>query len=197
MPASSSDGNHPRLHGDEAGVSEVVGFLLTFGIISTILLVAMLGFNDAQQRAEVRLIEIQGSSAAQRVASAAVDLALFAQSNPHETAVAIDLPAELQGISYSVFLCMDTDPASDDPSTNSCGDEDAEGDDLCATFACPYVKVESFRGDPQRQSTFLLAGMEFCAPPYNAASGGIALVKYFPPGGVEPEDCIGLIDETT
>lgn len=190
MPASSSDPRKPR-HDGEDGVSEVVGFLLTFGIISAILLVAMLGFNDAQQRAEIRLIEIQGASAAQRVASAAVDLALFAQSNPHDTSVAIDLPAELQGISYSVFLCRDLG------ATNSCGDRGPSSADLCDSFACPYVKVESFRGDPQRQSTFLLAGMTFC-PTGNSAAGGIVLVTFNTQGtAATTDDCIGLADETT
>lgn len=185
MPASSSDATRPRLAGDEAGVSEVVGFLLTFGIISAILLVAMLGFNDAQQRAEIRLIEIQGSSAAQRVASAAVDLALFAQENPYNTSVAIDLPAELQGISYAVALCQTG-------SASGCDD----GAAFCTDFACPYVKVTSFRGEPQRQSTFLLAGMSFCTTG-NSASGGIALVTYNTQGtAATTDDCIGLSDET-
>ena len=163
---------------DESGVSEVVGFLLTFGIIATILLVAMLGFNDAQQRAEVRLVEIQGASAAQRVASAAVDLALFAEDNPYDTAVAIDLPTELQGFSYSVQVCG----ATGDP----CGD----GATYCTTHACPYVKVTSSRGTPQYQSTFLLVGKSFCTTG-NAASGGIVLVTYS-----ASSDCIGLRDET-
>src|SRR5688572_31294669 len=115
MAASSSDPRALRRArcGDDA-VSEVIGFLLTFAIISFILLVSMLAFNNAQARAENRLIEIQGASAAQRVAAAAVDLALFASDHPFDTAVAIDLPVELQGISYSVQVCQSGAECGDD-----------------------------------------------------------------------------------
>ena len=150
MAASFSDpGARRQARSNDDAVSEVIGFLLTFAIISFILLVSMLAFNSAQARAENRLIEIQGASAAQRVAAAAVDLALFATDHPYNTSIAIDLPVELQGISYSVFLCQDG---------AVCGD----GSNWCATNACPYVKTVSFRGDPQYQSTFLLAGQTFC-----------------------------------
>lgn len=193
MAASSSDAA-PHLADDDWGVSEVVGFLLTFGIISAILLVAMLGFNNAQQRAETRLVEIQGSSAAQRVASAAIDMALFVQDNPGagQTSVALDLPAELQGISYSVLLCEDL-PAIGQ--TNTCDDQDETGADWCEGNPCPYVMVTSFRGEPQRQSTFLLAGASFCAAPYNTAGGGSLLVVYYPLGSSPPSECIGLESE--
>lgn len=186
MPPSTSDPPAvPRLAAADEGVSEVVGFLLTFGIISAILVVAMLGFNDAQQRAEVRLIEIQGSSAAQRVASAAVELALFASEQNEDpavevmAAVAIDLPAELQGISYTVNLCQ---------TGAVCGD----GAAFCASFACPYVKVTSFRGEAQRQSTFLLGGEQFCTDADFSSSGGVVVVTYF-----VARDCIGLTAEQT
>ena len=186
MAASSSDPDARRQAWScDDAVSEVIGFLLTFAIISFILLVSMLAFNDAQQRAEGRLIEIQGASAAQRVAAASVDLALFVSDHPYNTSVAIDLPTELQGISYSVKVCQ---------TGAQCGD----GATWCATHACPYVKTESFRGDPQYQSTFLLAGKRFCDNGYNAAGGGIVLLTYYPDisSGPGPDDCIGLRDET-
>lgn len=187
MPVSSSDPDaRQRARSDEEGVSEVIGFLLTFAIISFILLVSMLAFNDAQQRAENRLIEIQGASAAQRVAAAAVDLALFVSDHPYETSVAIDLPTELQGIGYKVHLCSDLP----DPQTNTCSDLDHNGDDYCEKNACPYVKTSSFRGDAQFQSTFLLAGETFCST-QNSAGGGTVHLVYFP-----TLDCIGLQDAT-
>lgn len=194
MPASSSEANPPRpFRRDDVGVSEVIGFLLTFGIISMILLVAMLGFNNAQKNAEQRLIEIQGSGAAQRVAAAAVDVALFAQDNPYEIAIALDLPSELEGISYNVFLCQDgtlceCPPTEAPPCASRSG--------WCAVNDCPYVKVSSSRGTAQYQSTFLLAGKDFCDPPYNVASGGVVLVTYHPStSSTGPTDCIGLQDE--
>lgn len=177
MPASSFDPDTRRqAWSEEEGVSEVIGFLLTFAIISFILLVSMLAFNSAQAKAENRLIEIQGASAAQRVAAAAVDLALFATDHPYNTSIAIDLPVELQGITYSVSLCQTGVP---------CGD----GATWCNTNACPYVKTESFRGDPQYQSTFLLAGKEFCGVGDNSAGGGTVLLTYD-----ADADCIGLED---
>lgn len=178
MAASSSDPDARRqAWSSDEGVSEVIGFLLTFAIISFILLVSMVAFGSAQARAENRLIEIQGASAAQRVAAAAVDLALFATNHPHNTSIAIDLPTELQGISYSVFLCQDG---------SECGD-DEPGNPWCDTHPCPYVKAESFRGDPQYQSTFLLAGKQFCPAPANSAGGGVVLLTYS-----SDADCIGL-----
>ncbi len=177
MAASSSDPDARRqARSNDDAVSEVIGFLLTFAIISFILLVSMLAFNDAQQRAENRLIEIQGASAAQRVAAGAVDLALFVSEHPYNVSIAIDLPTELQGISYSVMLCQ---------TGAACGD----GDAWCSTNACPYVKAESFRGDPQYQSTFLLAGKQFCGLGANSAGGGVVLLTY-----LASEDCIGLED---
>lgn len=177
MAASFSDPDaRPQARSDDDAVSEVIGFLLTFAIISFILLVSMLAFNNAQQRAEGRLIEIQGASAAQRVAAGAVDLALFVSEHPYNVSIAIDLPTELQGISYSVLLCQ---------TGAQCGD----GASWCSTHACPYVKAMSFRGEPQYQSTFLLAGKKFCGVGDNSAGGGIVLLTY-----LSAKDCIGLED---
>lgn len=88
------------------GVSEVVGFLLTFGIIAGILVVAMLGFNDAQADAERRVAEQQATSIAQRVAGVVVDVALFAERNLNTSNVSIllELPTSLQRNGYTVRL---------------------------------------------------------------------------------------------
>lgn len=118
MPPSKSDAicPTPRRLGDDA-VSEVVGYLITFGIIASVLVVAMLGFSDAQGRAEQRVADIQADSIAQRVAGVLVDAALFLEHQSCDPAqplgsscggstlsIALELPATLQGSGYVVRL---------------------------------------------------------------------------------------------
>lgn len=109
MPACASRSRRdPR--DDERAVSEVIGFVLIFGILSMILVLAMVAFNEVHDRAEAAVVAVEGESVAQRVASAVVNAALFAERyGLDETSYlqALDLPAELEGNSYTVHL----DPA--------------------------------------------------------------------------------------
>lgn len=146
---------------------------MTFSIVAALLLVSMLAFNDAQGRAEARVGEIQAASAAQRVAAAAIDLALASPAG--NVSVALELPTDIIGSNYIVRLC-------DDGSDDACGDID-----WCATHPCPYVRVEPARGAVQRQSTFLTAGGNFCPPADSVANGGLVYVIYN-----ASQTCIGL-----
>lgn len=125
MPASKSDRAHsrpPRIGRDDEAVSEVVGFLLTFAIIATVLVVAMLGFSDAQSRAERRVADIQADSIAQRVAGVMVEAALFLEKqdctapgcNDAALSLLLELPPTLQGHAYQVRIvpgtCAGTGP---------------------------------------------------------------------------------------
>lgn len=96
----------------DAAVSEVVGYLLVFGILSAILILSMVAFNLIQDRAEENVAAIEGESIAQRVASAVVNAALFVEDNYDPAAPAtaptylqpIDLPLAVQGRDYSIAL---------------------------------------------------------------------------------------------
>lgn len=98
---------------DERAVSEVVGYLLVFGILSVILVLSMYAFSLIQARAEESVVEVEGESVAQRVASAVVNAALFVEQNYNASRAAslapkytqpLDLPADLQGHAYTLAL---------------------------------------------------------------------------------------------
>lgn len=95
---------------DEQAVSEVVGYVLIFGILSMILILSMLAFAAVQERAEKAVVAIEGESIAQRVASVVVNAALFAERHPTDSTYLqpLDLPVDLEGNSYSIVL----EPAS-------------------------------------------------------------------------------------
>lgn len=120
MPASTSawpsrpgPGSGPRrtLRGDSSGVSEVVGFLLTFGILSIMLVMSMYAFDVAAQGAEERAVALHAESAAARVAGVIVEVAVLAEqqgSSDPSMAYVVELPEELESYSYEVKL----EPAS-------------------------------------------------------------------------------------
>lgn len=109
MPACASRSlrDSPNLPDDERGVSEVIGYILVFGILSMILILAMVAFSVIHGRAESAVVAVEGQSVAQRVASSVVNAALFAERYPGSDASylqALDLPAQLEGNDYTVQL---------------------------------------------------------------------------------------------
>ncbi|MEA3136528.1 MAG: hypothetical protein QOJ26_1744 [Thermoplasmata archaeon] len=108
MPRSPSDAPAaPRLLRRDDGVSEVIGFLLIFGIISMIMLLSMGAFVIAHQGATQRAVEVRAESVAARVAGVIVQTALVAEAQDgRDPALAnrIDLPQQLEGLSYTVAL---------------------------------------------------------------------------------------------
>lgn len=116
MPAStprwpSRPAAHRRpqraLSSDERAVSDVIGYILVFGILSAILVMSMLAFNVAQGAAKSRAIELRAESGAARVAGVVVQSALLAeQQGTSNLAVSyrIDLPDDLEGAAYTVVL---------------------------------------------------------------------------------------------
>lgn len=164
-----------RAASDETAVSEVIGFLTTFAIVSFLLIVAMLAFSDAQGRATQRVADVQAESVAQRVATVAIDLALYdANGGAADVAIAVELPLDLAGRGYQVRLCGDAVAPCDDPPCDE---------------ACPFVRVDSgsTRAD---QSMFLGAGAALCAGA--VANGGLAYVTYDASAG-----CIGLSNQVS
>ncbi len=102
MPASRRTCNPIRR--DEA-VSEVIGQILMFGILSMVLVLSLMSFNIAKERTEERVIETTAQSIAQRVASLTIETALFAEKF-EEQAVALqsrlELPQRLEGREYTI-----------------------------------------------------------------------------------------------
>jgi hypothetical protein len=98
------------LRRDDEGVSEVVGYILIFGILSVVLVLSMVAFNAAHSVARERAVQLRAESAAARVAGVVVQTAILAEqesgSSP-EVAYRIDLPDDLEGEAYELFL----DPA--------------------------------------------------------------------------------------
>ena len=71
-PRSPSEAppTRPRLlrHDDE-GVSEVVGYLLVFGILSIVLVLSMSAFAVGQEAAQSRAVQLRAEPATRRVVS--------------------------------------------------------------------------------------------------------------------------------
>lgn len=61
----------------DAAVSEVVGSILIFGIVSMLFTLSLLGFVAAKEAAQERVVELQAESVAQRIAGVIVGAAIF------------------------------------------------------------------------------------------------------------------------
>lgn len=96
----------PRLLRQDEGVSEVVGYLLVFGILSIVLVLSMSAFAVGQEAAQSRAVQLRAESAAARVAGVVVQTAVLWEQQGAGFAVAyfIDLPQDLEGRSYTVRL---------------------------------------------------------------------------------------------
>lgn len=106
------DGRAPRgharraLHADETAVSEVIGYILVFAIVSMILLLSMIAFNKVAADARVNVISLRAQSVGTRVASLIVEASLAAEQEGTTTSVRFlaDLPSDLEGVGYTVYL---------------------------------------------------------------------------------------------
>ena len=87
-------------------MSEVVGYLLVFGILSALMVMSMVAFGVAQELAQERAVQLEAESAAARVAGVVVQTALAAEQEGSSLSVAfdIDLPDQLEGHDYQVYL---------------------------------------------------------------------------------------------
>ncbi|MHB1261561.1 MAG: DUF7266 family protein [Thermoplasmatota archaeon] len=91
---------------DSQGVSEVIGYLLVFGILSMVLVLSMSAFSTGQVAAERRAVELRAESAAARVAGVVVQNAVLWEQQGAGFAVAylVDLPQQLEGRDYVVRI---------------------------------------------------------------------------------------------
>ena len=110
MSVSQPDSRRPALRHDERAVSEVVGQILTLGILSMLLIASLWGFAAAKDNATERAVTVRGDAMLNRISSTAVHAALFAEGHPNSSVQyegLIDLPHELEGHPYLIDL--DTD----------------------------------------------------------------------------------------
>lgn len=113
-PRSPSSGapRHPgppraRAGGDaDAAVTEVIGYLLVFGILSLVLVLSMSAFGVAEEGAKERVVQLRAESAAARVAGVVVQTSILAEKQGSGAAVSylVDLPGQLEGTDYQVSL---------------------------------------------------------------------------------------------
>ena len=108
-PTEAAEQPRPRrtLSGDRAGVSEVIGFLLTFGILSVMLVMSMYAFGVAAEGSEEQAVTLRAESAATRVAGVVVEAALLAEqygSAQPTLAYTVELPEDLEGYGYTVSV---------------------------------------------------------------------------------------------
>lgn len=94
-----------RLRRDEQGVSEAVGYSLTFGILAAVLVISLYTFQQNQEETVERVSELHGESVAQRVASAVVRASILVeerQMTSYRHLIALD--EQVEGRNYDVSL---------------------------------------------------------------------------------------------
>lgn len=192
MPASTprwssrrpAPGIGPRrvLRSDDAGVSEVVGFLLTFAILSILLVGSMIAFNVAQERAEERTVGLQMESVAARVAGLIVQTSLLAEQQGASTALAytVDLPPELEGRAYEVRVEAAGRPTGCDPDDDSVAET---GETAAADQVCVVVKGLDLGSEAPLFSAAAPTNVKICS---TNVGGGEILVRYDVPGSATP-----------
>lgn len=105
--AKAHPGPRRTLAGDSAGVSEVIGFLLTFGILAAMLVMSMYAFGAASRGAREQAVELHAQSAATRVAGVVVEIAVLAEqhgASAPAVAYALDLPNNLESYDYDIAI---------------------------------------------------------------------------------------------
>lgn len=110
MQASHRDSHPHTFRHDDAAVSEVIGYILTLGILSTLLITALLGFGVAKDNTAERAVTVQADALLQEISGSAIQAALFAEDNPDtdlEFTGRIDLPTALEGHPYTIDLDPD------------------------------------------------------------------------------------------
>jgi hypothetical protein len=160
--------------GDSQGVSEVIGYILVFGILSMLLVLSMTSFNIAQGSARERAVELRAESAAARVAGVLVQTAILAERESASAAAMayrIDLPADLEGMDYQVHL----EPRSPAGCTNACTYPDR------VRISVPAIELTSVTAPLFSASA--PANVHLCA---TTAAGGAIQIRYDVPTGLSP-----------
>lgn len=103
-PASSSEAR--AFPAAQQAVSEVIGQILVFGILSMVLVLSMVAFGVASESAIDRGARLQAEGITQQVASVVVEASLFVEARPAGTTYVrqLHLPEDLEGSSYTIHL---------------------------------------------------------------------------------------------
>lgn len=107
MPASprASEPVHGAADAHDEAVSEVLGQILMFGILSMVLVLSLMTFNLAKDEAQERAVDTTAGSLAQRISSLVIDTAIFAESF-EESDVSlqstVELPEFIENHSYTI-----------------------------------------------------------------------------------------------
>lgn len=92
----------PRL-ADDRGVSEVVGFILSFALSAVFLMISLTSFYAAKSNTEAVVSAVELRAIADRVASRVVEAGLMGQEFPNATYnVTVAIPTDLNGVPYYV-----------------------------------------------------------------------------------------------
>ncbi len=93
----------PLLRRDDRGVSEVIGFVLSFALSAIFLLIAMNSFWAAKDNTDGVVTAVELKTIANRVAARVVEAGITAQEFPNATLhLTVALPQELNGHLYYV-----------------------------------------------------------------------------------------------
>lgn len=91
-----------RLKNDE-GVSEVLGFILSFALSAVFLMIALNSFYAAKSNTEAVVSGVELRAIADRVASRVIEAGLIGQEFPNATYnVTVAIPTDLNGVPYYV-----------------------------------------------------------------------------------------------
>lgn len=94
-----------RLIRNEDGVTEVVGYILTFALSAIILLISVQSFTVARQNSEAVITVVEMRNIANRIATRVVEAGLAGQEFPNATfEVVVNIPKEFNGREYSIQL---------------------------------------------------------------------------------------------
>ena len=113
--APKSRSRSPQGPGDDRAVTEVIGQILVFGILSMVLVLSMLAFDVASTNAKERGALLQAEGIAQQVASVGVEASLFVEGRAAGTTYerSMKFPQDLEGSAYTISISPTTltDPA--------------------------------------------------------------------------------------
>lgn len=88
---------------DDRGVSEVLGFILSFALSAVFLMIALTSFYAAKSNTEAVVSAVELRAIADRVSARVVEAGLIGQEFPNATYnVTIPIPTDLSGVPYYV-----------------------------------------------------------------------------------------------
>lgn len=93
---------------DDEGVTEVIGFVLSFALSAIFLLIAMSVFYNARDNTDAMIEGVELKSIANQVAARVVEAGLVGQEFPNATMnIALDVPKAVNGLPYTIRIDND------------------------------------------------------------------------------------------